>query len=293
MKLGQCGIIALFSAFFASTSFGETVGVTLVDAPQPGLTRGLRVTADLGGAVRDLTSVGGFEWRVNSDTGANFEVGSNIYTFCIQAFQGTGNAYSVVNLNTSNLPAGGVDAGYIDSVAAAQLQGLIDNYWSAIDFTNTHGTDYSINSTSYTDNQVGAAFQLAVWEIEYDGGAAGDGKSGGETFGSATNYFSTGKLTAVATGTTPRKANGQAAIDLATYWLNNFAPDSNVASLVLTDTNGTGFQDQLYGIPNPSGGNGQAVPLPAALPTGLALLIGLGVFRTVRRKNAMRSGNPV
>jgi hypothetical protein len=204
--------------------------------------------------------------------------GTPLYTFCIQAFQTTGSSYTVANLG-NNAPLGGSDAGAIDALAAQQIQGLVDKYWIALDFAHTNGTNYSFNSVSYTDDQVAAAFQIAVWEIEYDGG------TGGETYtvGGSTNFFSGGNLKAVKTGTSTQMANGQAAMNLANGWLNHFTADTTISSFALESST---KQDQLVGIPNSGGGSSVPTPLPASLPGGALLITGLALYRKMRRKTA-------
>jgi hypothetical protein len=273
---------ALMACAISGASFGETVTMSLLSAPNPGLTSSLTVTAKVGTTTTTVTSAGAFKWNVTGDTGSTFS--NNVinqvplYTFCIQAFQTTGTSYTVANLNAGN-PQGGTDAGVIDALAAAQIQGLVDKYWSALDFTKTNGTAYVFNSIAYTDDQVAAAFQLAVWEIEYDGG------TGGETYtvGGSTNFFTGGNLKAVKAGTTTQQNNGQAAINLANGWLNKFTADTTISSLALV----SGYkQDQLVGIPNSGGGASVPTPLPAALPGGAALIGGLGFYKKLRKRKA-------
>jgi hypothetical protein len=218
----------------------------------------------------DATTVGAFKWTVPGDTGFTFAVNQTLYTFCIQQSQTiqSGTGYTVSTL--TGAPSGGSDAGAIDAIAAAQIQGLITKYSSALDFTGSNPTNYTFNSVSYTDAQVAAAMQLAVWEVEYDGGL------GGEGYGSATNYFTSGNVRA-----SGQTSSGTAAITLATGWLNGFTNDSAPMSIALTNQY---KQDQLIGIPTPSSGGPAPVPLPAALPAGLAMMGGMVVIRRLRRK---------
>ena len=281
MKSWAMGLCALLASVCAGTSFGETVSVSLLSSPNPGLTGSLSVTAIDGASQKVITSQGAFKWSVNSDTGSTFanNVANNIplYTFCIQAFQTTGTSYTVGNLG-NGAPFGGVDAGVIDALAAAQIQGLVDRYWNAIDFTKTNGTNYTFNSVAYTDDQVAAAFQISVWEIEYDGGNGGEAY----TFGGSKNFFTGGNLSASKIGNSTELANGQAALNLANGWLNHITADNTVSSFALESSY---KQDQLVGIVNPSG-SASPTPLPAALPGGLALMAGLGIYRKIRSKKS-------
>ena len=51
------------------------------------------------------------------------------------------------------------------------------------------------------------------------------------------------------------------------------------------NSNQVGIQDQIFAVPNAGTKGGNPVPLPAALPAGLALLSGLGVTKFMRRRS--------
>ncbi len=281
MKLWAVGFSALMAAAISSASFGESVTMSLQSAPSPGLTGAISVTAKSGSSTTTIGSEGAFKWSVGSDTGSTFQSdvihGTPLYTFCIQAFQTTGTSYTVANLG-NNAPLGGTDGGAIDALAAQQIQGLVDKYWSSIDFAHTNSTNYSFSSVSYTDDEVAAAFQIAVWEIEYDGGTGGESY----TVGGSTNFFSGGNLKAVSSGNGTLQVEGQAAINLANGWLNHFTADTTISSFALESST---KQDQLVGIPNATSGGAVPTPLPAALPGAAALIAGLGLARKFRRKS--------
>ncbi len=279
MKSWFVGISAVVAAALCSASYGETVNMSLASSPSVGLSRSLTITAKVGSSTSVMTSAGAYKWNVTGDSGGstfsnNLVNSVPLYTFCIQAFQTTGQStYNVTGLG-GNVPVGGRDAGAIDALAAAQIQGLYNKYGASIDY-NKSKSAYSFNGTAYTDDQVAAAFQLAIWEIEYDGGA------GGEGFGKTTNYFSSGNLKAVKSGST---ADGQAAINLANGWLNNFTPDNSIASLALVSGSRS---DQFLGIGGSFGTALAAVatPLPMGALGGLALIAGLGVRRKLAKRN--------
>ena len=105
-----------------------------------------------------------------------------------------------------------------------------------------------------------------------------EGGRGGEKFGNSTNYFSSGFLKAVKSGST---GDGQAALTLANGWLNNFVADTALSSLALVSGS---RNDQFMGIPNAFGAASVATPLPAALPGGVALIVGLGLSRKLRKQ---------
>jgi hypothetical protein len=130
----------------------------------------------------------------------------------------------------------------------------------------------------------GAAFQLAVWEIEYDAGGANSKPSHpGEQLGGdpAVDYFGSGYIRASATA----GSLGASAISTAASWLNELGnvsalhPPISTAIVLMSPPSlngGAGLQDQL-GDPN-------SVPVPAALPLGIAMLVGMAAVRTIRRK---------
>ena len=267
MRISALGVTC--GLLLAATSAARASSVTL-QAPSdinqfvnPGVNGGLNVT--LQGNVANNAYVGQINWTVASSNTPNFQAGQSLGTFCIQGLQDvyTGGAYTydIVNLNTAGLPEGGPDVGILNGTSAQQIQGLANNY-----FANIGGSVGTHNV-----NQVAAAFQLAIWEIEYDGG------NGGETFtpGGNVNYFAGGNFSATA-----NNSDGSGAMDLANSWLNNFSPANGVTSLALVSTSA---QDQL--VFQPGGGEGPppSVPLPAAFPAGIALMGGLFGARKLRR----------
>ena len=288
MKSWVLHTAVLAALTLAGTSFGENVSMSLQSGPggtgsdySPGITSFSYITANLGsGNSTTYYSAGAFRWHVTSDgspgtLSSYVNSGAPLYSFCIQSFQNTGGSYSVGSL--TNAPSGGVDAGYIDAGAAAQIQGLVNSFWSALDFTNSKPDNYTYKTTPYSDDKVAAAFQLAIWEIEYDGGTTPQGESFRQNNGY--DYFTHGKLKADGSGAAAD------AISLANAWLNSvdWTPDTAVSSYVLYDSC---HQDQLVCVKNTGGGAGQGVPLPAALPGGLALMLGLGAYRKFRRSRA-------
>ncbi len=278
MKSWVVGFSLLASVALVSSSFAASVTLDYVGHTPALSSSSLRV--DFTGNTPtsgDATTVGAFKWTVNSQSGTTYTIGQTLYTFCIQASQSiqSGSTYTLGSLNGA--PAGGSDEGAIDALAAAQIQGLVSKYWTALDFNNSVATNYAFNSVSYTDAEVAAAMQLAIWEIEYDGG------SGGESYGSATNYFTAGTVRATATD-----SNGTDAITLAKGWLNSFVNDSNLTSIALLSDDTQyhyGKQDQLIGVPNPPTGTPPVVPLPAALPMGVSTLAGIGLVRKLRNRS--------
>lgn len=110
---------------------------------------------------------------------------------------------------------------------------------------------------SEASNVSTAAFQLGIWDIVYDGGT-----------GLTSGNFSATALSG--------NADSAAAIAQATTWLAelpNVTPTTTYNLAVLSDPR---YQDQLF--------DPVAVPVPPALPAGLALLGGLAVFAKLRRR---------
>jgi hypothetical protein len=126
-----------------------------------------------------------------------------------------------------------------------------------------------------------AAFQIAVWEIEYDGGNQAPGT--GEAIPGAA-YFTSGILKVTASGSSSNKAH--LAITEATSWLNSLTAASTLASntIALGDYYANRTQDQLTVVPAGSTPNHAVVPFPSALVLGASMLAVMGVVRRMRRK---------
>jgi hypothetical protein len=202
--------------------------------------------------------IGAYNWTVQSASNPDnpFSAGQSIYTYCIEKSQDFNvfDTYTfTVNPAITGSPLNGPDQGAINSLAALQLQGLISGHWNQ----------------SLTDNVSAAAFQLAVWEIEYDAGGRTDTLD--NTPRTSDYYFASGRIEATATvGST-----GSDAINLATTWLNTLLAETSLSTALAlnSDTN----QDHLTAT--------AAVPLPAALPIGVAALAGLFAARKLRRRS--------
>jgi hypothetical protein len=205
--------------------------------------------------------VGQLNWHdagplANLNDGLNSQLGSilgpngTFSTYCIEGVQdvtfGDNETWNLGVVNLSAAPSPGSPMG---TTKAAELTELWNRDFDSIG----------------TNNELATAFQLAIWEIVGDGITVG-----GET---STN-FATGNFQASGDST---------AIGQAVTWLNQIGSGGTVANeyslYALSDDN---IQDQVFAVPN--GGTPPSVPLPAALPAGLALMSGLGIARFFRRR---------
>jgi hypothetical protein len=271
-----------------SSSFGETVTLA-ANGLATGVT-GLNVTAKVGTQTYTTNEAGLFQWTLtgSGDVGgtsiSSLAVNNSIYTFCIQMGQDFSTSYwsnpytfNVVSINNSN-PTGGYDTGYIDTVAAGQMQLLADRYSKYLSLSGSQ----TINGSSFSAGEIAAAFQLSLWEIEYDGGAGTNRYAtySPESFPSA-SYFGGGNFTVSATtGTSGAEAIGLAHYFLDTFTLNTTGVDTTYSSFALTNGNA---QDQFLSVSNITP-QVNSVPLPAALPVGASFLLGLAVINRFRAK---------
>jgi hypothetical protein len=202
--------------------------------------------------------VGPLNWTFNRSASDNALLdtlvpGTSLTTYCIE---GTQDVYLGQNATFSSILTGviGAPQDNVGSVYAmdATRATLLSKFWDAY------------YSQSLTSGHNAATFQLAVWEIVNDGGITPD--------------FDGGNFKAVGSG------NPSSEVSLATTWLttlNDVTPTEHYQLYALTDAR---LQDQVFGVEKPL-----PVPLPAALPVGLAALAGMGVVRHIRRKRALAS----
>lgn len=139
-------------------------------------------------------------------------------------------------------------------------------------------TDFS--GTFLNQNALASAFQLGIWEIMSDG----------NTDTSSTNFFSAGNFQAA----NPSDAYDKDILQQADSWLGTVfsqsdsqlkAESTSYTVYALTDS---AIQDQIFAVPNVGG---SPVPLPAALPAGLAglsLLALGGLFARSRKRLGAR-----
>jgi hypothetical protein len=209
------------TALFSGTSPYETVSTTAFGSTINGM------------------PVGPF--RFSSTSSSVADLPTNFYAFCADYFQPVtpGQTYTFETRTFTDLPNIGSN-----SLKAARFQELFDRFYDVA------GT----NSTA------GGAFQVAVWELLFDGASSG------------TPSLTSGDFQA---------SNNAGVTNLAQSWLNTI--DDNGAAAPSTTKNILGlynsnFQDQLTIVPNP-------VPAPAGL-----VLLGLGgLALAARRKFAKKA----
>ena len=179
-------------------------------------------------------------FRFSSTSSSVPTLPTNFYAFCADYFQPVvpGQTYTYETRTFTDLPNIG-----LNSIKAARFHELFDRFYAAAGTTST----------------AGGAFQVAVWELLFDGSSVG------------TPTLTTGDFTA---------SNNAGVVNLAQSWLNTIddptAPPAS--SMVILGLYNCNFQDQLTIVPNP-------IPAPAGL-----VLLGLGgLALAARRKFAKKS----
>jgi hypothetical protein len=178
-----------------------------------------------------------------------------IRTFCIEMQYDTPTeVWTLGNLEDAPKPGTGVVTSGTGTGMGSDKANLIRELW-ARDYT-------SIGSS----NSLAAAFQMAIWEIVYDGSSLANLNLGSGSFyvnsGSASTINQANTWLSQLTGSGPRENNLTALID-------NYAQDY-----------------VTYIPPSSHGGPPPSVPLPASLWGGLALLLTAGFARAIRRRRA-------
>ena len=183
----------------------------------------LTTTADKGGGpvTYNGVPVGPFNFTA-SDTGGT-GLDTNFRSFCADYFQfvTAGNGYTFSTVSASALPDVGGDL-----LKNARIQNLFDKFYETA-----------------TDAEKGGAFQLALWELLYDGS------------GSSLSIGS-GNFSASGSGT---------ALGVAQGWLDNIDTPAPAQKYQLIGLLSPTAQDQLAAVPN--------TPSPVPAPAGAILLV--------------------
>ncbi len=213
---------------------------------------------------------GQLNWTVTSGTapGGLTDSDNKFGTFCIEIPQhvGIGSKYNFHQQDLDTLPTSMLPAGGMGAIKAAQIEAL----WAAVYSTVSTGIQY-------------AAFQLAIWEIDYER----------TTSTSPAAYsLSDGNFTAtdVTSGVVAQATTYLASINGSTYDANtdtltkggSVLDRANLAGFKLTNSDGHAAQDQVGELPPPDN-----APIPGPAPQVLVLavtgLLPLGV-RRIRKK---------
>jgi hypothetical protein len=192
--------------------------------------------------------------------------GSPISTFCMELGQGvtTSSApYNVVSLtdpSTTISKNNGSSAGAVANAIEALYGFYYNTAWG------TQSGAKASNSTDFT------AFQLAIWELVYDGASDISNPN-------ATNFFSTGNLTSPPSSA---EAEAQAMLNNVLNNVNQGITDfnENLPGLSLVALTNCSYQDQLWLDPTP-----KVTGVPA--PPGI-VLAGLGLFALIGRARLNR-----
>jgi len=253
------GTFLISGLLVASVASAASVSATLYDAPQgvAPSTETMTLTFD-GTDIYNPGWAGELNWHSASvqSGGLNSELteilgsGGTFSTFCIEGTQnvyfGANETWSLGVVTLSSAPSPSPAMGTTKANEITEL-------W-----------DRSFNSIG-TNNELAAAFQLAVWEIVNDGIPT----LGAET----TAAFNNGNFEASGDST---------AIGDAVAMLNGITGSGYANTYTVYGLSDLGIQDQIFGVPN-GGTPASPAPLPPALPMGLALMGGMGLVHFVRR----------
>ncbi|MCL2645686.1 MAG: VPLPA-CTERM sorting domain-containing protein [Phycisphaerales bacterium] len=202
-----------------------------------------------------------YQFTVNSVSGGNplaLSQGDTVTAACIDITHGispSSTNYNVEQVTTSTVINNGING--TNSMNANQIEALTYLFSKYLNTAIAAGE--------------GAEFQVAVWDILYNG----DGTS----LGTNTSYSYDG--TTVNTTTASNWAT-----DAANFALANPGANIGMDLYAIIDANGI---TQSFGVVIPADKGGVAVPLPASASMGLVMLGSLGGFaglRNIRRRSA-------
>jgi hypothetical protein len=244
------GAVALFLAAGQRASADNTLNLSF-----QGTTGAPTLTVTLDGKQMSGVEPGPYFFNVNPPPNGG---GSPISTFCMELGQGIDSGaaapYSVTALNSSSGTTISANNSNVQGVANA-LEALYGFYyqtaWNTGKGTNIPGSNTPMSS----------AFQLAIWELIYDG--TNDIQSP-----NATNYFSTGNFQV---GTCTAEQEAQTMLNNVLNNINQGITDfgENLPGETLVALTNPTYQDQLWLQPTPKV---SAVPAPPGI-----LLAGFGL----------------
>ncbi|MGQ0634156.1 MAG: hypothetical protein ACT4QC_06085 [Planctomycetaceae bacterium] len=270
-------IAALSTSNSCRLHAGTTLSLTGLNVTRPHAGGSTLVSLTGGPTNVNLGHGGAFLWRVSDVTGdpidfadvpAPYSGTGDIVTFCLQLTEtfGFGTKYTDVVAVTDLSTAPDGPTGFsLGSVASAMIKWLWDKHFDEI-FTQT---------TAALRNGYAGAFQLALWELEYD-----------KPTTAATNYFTTGDLRATGNqnvGSTTLFALAKGWISEAINDYNDHGDTAAVSLLALTKRR---FQDQLVEYVRPTTPDVDPVPEPASM--AIWLLVGSGLAFQGRRMRRVR-----
>ncbi len=270
MNLGKLFSAAAILAFAAHAS-AATVSLTFT-----GVDPGESESVSFLGGSNLSTSAGSMDWSVGSPNGVPQLIpGGTLSSYCIEGTQ------SISKGNTVTYTVLGPGEGAYNSVFTNSnlVTAFFNQYYTTV-----------LGSASSAQNEYNAAFQLAIWELVYDG--TGDKPLSGDRNDS--RWFTTGNFQIdhssfgfdwqhTNIGPTGVDYSG-AEVNLAETWLDGFN-SSTTGSWVVFQLTNSQKQDQVFAVQE--AGAPAPAPLPAALPAGLGLIGSLAAFRKFRlRKQA-------
>jgi len=267
-------LVAGAVALLLTTSQRSSADTTLnLQFAQPGTTSAPTLTISLNGKQTSGVEPGPYFFNVNPPPSGG---GSPISTFCMELGQGvnSGSAatYTVTALNASSGTTISANNTNVQGVANA-LQALYGLYYN----NNWASISSFQNSTPAVQAQA-SAFQLAIWDLIYDG-------TWDVSHPNANNFFSTGNLQS------PNSTAEQGAQAMLNNVLNNINTgitdfNTNLPGATLVALTNPSYQDQLWLEPTP-----KAPPPSVPAPPGL-LLAGVGFLTLIGRSRLIRR-NPV
>ena len=229
-RLGSAVFVAVGFLTFAPQASAEVISLTLDGNGPP-------VTYNPNGGPSTTLNAGPFQWTQTAPLNTNFPTAVTSYCIDLDHFISKGNTYQYTAQSDLKLaPTIGNDLAKVSAINE-----LFDR-------------NYNSSLTSSTNS---AAFQLALWELVYDGASS--------------KSLSAGRI---------RANNTQAQNmlnSLGTSYSNHDLAGSHLTALVSVK----GAQDQITVVPNPPPVSG--VPAPPAL-----LLAGVGVLALLGRARGNR-----